>query len=212
MTGINDLFGSLGSMGGIGEQTLIWLGFLGGLLIFGFLIFMIVSFLKYNIIVRVLEDGRESVATKGALIKTKEGKYVLRLLKKKLSDDMPPPQSNQYFRERGKKLLYLYKNTEGLLSPISKIVVNSPPVFVGNVNLQQALAWHIGERKKAEEKHKNESFWSKYGTVIMNIGTLLICFVLILFVLRYVNEMVGTAASATGAIKEAVEMMVRQKV
>jgi len=164
--------------------------------------------MRYNVQVLILERVGEGVRVlrDKAGVFTKNKISTFRLMKKKA--EITPPKKSDYFMFGKKKFLFLYEAAEGMFTPI-KLAVNSPATF--HPLDQDIKFWFVQEHKRTEEIYNKQGFWERYGNWVISIGVLAICFVLILFVLKYVSEMVGVAAGATSGIKDAIVELGKQR-
>jgi len=184
----------------------VWITMLIAILVFvGFFVFV---FMRYNVQVLILERVGEGVRVlrDKAGVFTKNKISTFRLMKKKA--EITPPKKSDYFMFGKKKFLFLYEAAEGMFTPI-KLAVNSPATF--HPLDQDIKFWFVQEHKRTEEIYNKQGFWERYGNWVISIGVLAICFVLILFVLKYVSEMVGVAAGATSGIKDAIVELGKQR-
>lgn len=63
---------------------------------------------------------------------------------------------------------------------------------------------HLNEHKRQEQKFVEVSVWNKYAPFVLPIITLVICFVMVIITLKYVNDMSGTANGVASSLKEAL--------
>ncbi len=159
--------------------------------ILGWLAMFVWRMLKYKIEVEIYhQQGPRSfrpVKDLGReIINNKTGKNELHILKAKRTIAMPP---GEFLMPMGMRSKLLLGKVGGELIPM-QVTTNSPTSFTLNLEkLSNAIAWREKSRESAiEAYYGNESFFNKYGAVLMNATLMIMMFVLFFILIHQMQE------------------------
>lgn len=130
----------------------------------------------------------------------KKGVNKLKLLFKKGNFKIPD-QIFQAITKKGKKFIELTKISEHIYAPT--VLVDEEKGLTQYVYDEGYFDWVVRDLEGDNLKYNKMGFWDKYGTPVIMLGTLGICFLLIVVTLRHSEALVATASKAASAASQA---------
>lgn len=170
-------------------------------------------FIVYNqrvLIFQKLSNGWQVVTDRARVLKKKDDRGLSFLYLMKLKKELPPIHRQEYglFKSLiGRQdclMLSCHDNFQNLV-PV-KATFNSP-LTLESLNEWNSRLLFINENKRIEDKFKKDDFLSKYGQFLLPIATLVICFMMLLMTLKYVNDISGSANTAAQHLTNAIDAM-----
>lgn len=195
---LQEIFSSMGSGGSINVAVGIIIALVYVAIALGAGWF-ILRFLKYKYKIFIFEKTKSGISIEQdkARLDHKDNVSKLKLFKSK--DEIEAPLGHIMMMEKKKRWVF-FERRGGLLQPL-EFSINSPAVFEPISNYAQY--WAAVRSKEKMEKHLKQSVWEKYGNVIIFVGTMAICFVLILLTLSYAQEMAADATAKWSSVMKA---------
>lgn len=174
---------------------------------FAALVFFVFFFLlRYNVSVKIM-----ALRGKGITVLSDVGRII-----KDKKTNRPAEYKTLFTRKRGpyyggeylfpmkglfkKFMLIFHEDSQGDLHPVS-LVQNSPLNL--NVDPQDIRFWFSETMDKNQEEFTKQTFWQKYGTIVLQFSFMAIMFVLFfLLIVKFgeVGEGLSNAASALSSI------------
>lgn len=170
-------------------------------MIAGYLFFY---FLKYNKKVLLIERiGGEGLRFRFDRGQKDKKKKEFKLLRNRTIDCYYPDSSDEYPMGRASIIPMIVKNHSAV--PINGVSEN--PHFVpGDINMQAYLATRL--RRTHEMTQSHQKFWDKYGNQIIWGSTIIICFLIIVFILKRVDKALELGRSvATASVQASKNVM-----
>ncbi len=122
---------------------------------------------------------------------------------------LPKPDGTYVAPKRGlttRMVVEYYQDSQGEYNPID-MRVNSPPAL--NVNIipwTQQKEWYAMIQEKVKARYQaNAGFWNKYGIVFLNIGIVMMSFILMLYMIQTQKEVIGGWVSEMGKYTATLE-------
>lgn len=213
--GIGDLLGTaspgVAIQGFSTSAVVIWMTVILGVLIIGGAVMFTLwfYFIYFDKKIMVIEQlGRRGFTVKfdrARLMKKKAEDGIRHLKMFWAKKEIQPPDMRVYGLNRRRPFLILSKCGEDYNA--AGVTFNSP----ANINLQtefnRRLIW-LNERKRIHEKFDPKGLWDKYGAAIVIVGTLVICFLIIVVSFQQQAEIVGASTAAADALRTSVDRLV----
>lgn len=208
MAGLDGVFGDLS--GGFsqvaGLATYIFYGVLIGVIVW--LAWYILSFnVKVEIHKRTQGTSTLIYTEKGKFKKDKynPGVFILTMMRDKRWE-MPFPKDyiqleKKAFGKIGQRIMFI-EDKDGRIQPLKPVSTEATVNWVGWGN--NAMEFTTRKIREYAERFRKGDFWEKYGNLIQ-IGGIIIMFVLLLVLFRKLEEVVDGLNAVAGALTEAAK-------
>lgn len=169
-------------------------------------------FIYLNKKVIIVEDlGTLRLKFDRARLKTeKDGALRLKLFITKQS--LIPPESDYWVLKRRTSTLFVLKYAD-MYVPIKPaiLVQNSDGTLhkgaiAFKAEHQRRLIW-LNEKKRQKEKFDPKGWWDKYGTAITILGTLAMCFLILIVTYQYQASTAASANAAADRLADALKII-----
>jgi len=180
--------------------------------LYGLVILIIVVFiwkyLQYNIMVEIIQmtgSGKIKITDKACIKKDRKDKVSKLFLLRTKMPPQPIPESKYFLLDKkGKKHIKYFKTGENKLFPIEfqlsdDMILKSIP--------QDLEFWLNLEFLSAEKDYQNESFWAKYGGLIISGVLVLMAGVVMIMAIEKAGDMVKEAGSIATAMQNIADQL-----
>lgn len=164
-----------------------------------FALYLFLYFISFNKkVLLAVQSGGDSVRFLFDRGRKDKKKKEFTLLRYRDIDCYYPDSKDEYpSGTRGTIIPFVVRNNSAV--PINGISDN-PHFIPADINMQSYLAIRL--RRNVEATQSKQSFWDKYGHDVLWGGTIVICFLIILFILKRVDSVIEMGRSiATASVQ-----------